>query len=409
MRVFALLLSLVLLTGPRGLAQSAVDSIPRLAPTVLLISIDGFRWDYLDTHASSCPTLNELANEGVQAKGLVPVFPSLTFPNHYSIVTGLYPGNHGIVANYIYDRARNDTFTISNKRKVGDGRWWGGEPIWVTAHKAGLRSASMFWPGSEAPIQGVRPNHWLSYDDKMPHQARVDTLLQWLDHPQGKRPQMLTLYFSAVDHAGHEADPNSAEVAQAIDSVDNAIDYLTSQLRQRGLLDQINIIIVSDHGMATNDSNRVARTNDLIPQDWLQGGFPHTAGSLYLKPGMAEAAYEQLRRTGGSALRAYRKAETPKQWHYRTHPNIGDIVVVANEGGTILRPNAKFKAGGSHGYDPALQSMHGILIARGPAFAQDATIGRVQNIHLYSLMCKLLGIAPAPNDGDWRKLKGLLR
>ncbi len=155
-----------------------------LKPTVILISLDGFRYDYLDKY--SPPTLNQLAKDGVRAKWMIPSFPTKTFPNHYTVATGLYPEHHGIIENNIWDFGV--TFGLGKREEVQNSRWWLGEPIWVTAEKQGLRAGAFFFPGTEAEIAGKRPTFWKQYDGKIPNNDRVDQILTWLDLPRGRTP-----------------------------------------------------------------------------------------------------------------------------------------------------------------------------------------------------------------------------
>jgi predicted AlkP superfamily pyrophosphatase or phosphodiesterase len=243
-------------------ARESTSRISDLQPTVILISIDGFRWDYLEK--AELPNFQRLIKTGVRARAMIPAFPTKTFPNHYTIVTGLYPEHHGIVANTMYDPEFDAKFSMSNRDAVKDGRWWGGEPLWVTAEKQGQISATLFWPGSEAEILGVRPTHWRVYDDDFPNAGRVDTVLAWLDLPAARRPTFLTLYFSDVDHAGHNNSLDSPEVKTAIQDVDALLGRLLAGLENRKIFARVNIIVVSDHGMAEAKSDQVIYLDDYL-------------------------------------------------------------------------------------------------------------------------------------------------
>ena len=240
--------------------QSPVNDLRR---TLILISIDGFRADYFEKYQH--PNLNALAVEGVRAKWMTPSYPSLTFPNHYTIATGLYPEDHGIVGNDIYDPEFKAAFSMNKREEVQDGRWWGGEPIWITAEKQGQRASATFFPGSEAEIEGKRPTFWKPFDNNVSDAERVDGLLSLIDLPAAQRPTFLTLYFSDIDHAGHESSPDSPEMAQAMTVVDSALDRLVRGLRSRNIYDQVNIIIVSDHGMAPVVPTDVVILDDYFP------------------------------------------------------------------------------------------------------------------------------------------------
>src|SRR5258705_5802373 len=231
-----------------------------LEATVILVSFDGFRWDY-PTKAPT-PNLRRLMARGVHAQNLIPSFPSKTFPNHYTIVTGLYPGHHGIVANNIFDPSTGRTFATNRRAEVQDPMWWGGEPIWTLVERAGKSSAPLFWPGSEAPILGVRPRFWKPYDETLPAASRVSQALAWLDLPAAERPVFLSLYFEDTDAAGHQNGPDSPEVRAAIARDDGDVGSLVEGLTRRGILDGANIVIVSDHGLAPVDEAPVLALDD---------------------------------------------------------------------------------------------------------------------------------------------------
>src|SRR3972149_11774242 len=216
--------------------------------TVILVSMAGFRPDYLDH--TSCPNLRELAMSGTRAEWLIPIFPTKTFPNHYAIATGLYAENNGVVGNTMYDPGFDAMFTMRMRNEVTNARWWGGEPIWVTAEKQGVISAPFFWPGSEAPIGGIRPSYYKAFDASMTEEQRVAQVLQWLDLPDQQRPRFITLYFDRLDNAGHDYGPVYADVDTAVGIIDHAIGQLIAGLTKRGLFEKVMLLVVSDHGMA---------------------------------------------------------------------------------------------------------------------------------------------------------------
>src|SRR5690606_9311631 len=376
---------------------------------VLLVSIDGFRADYLD--AGLVPNLSRIASEGVRAQWMNPSYPSLTFPNHYSIVTGLRPDRHGIVHNRMHDEALGD-FSLSNRQAVGDGRWWGGEPIWITAQKAGLRSATMFWPGSEAAIGGVRPTQWRPFDKKVGSDARVDQVLAWLDAPPSTRPAIITLYFDVVDTAGHGHGPDSPQARAALAEVDAALGRLRAGLVARGLLDGVDLVIVSDHGMATSPPGHVVALEDMVTVAEAKVVSAGQVVGIAPNPGF-EATVEAKLLGAHERYDCWRKDELPARWHYGTHPRIPPIVCQMHEGWDALPREYIVKrpdhARGSHGYDPDLPSMRALFVARGPAFRQGVEIPAFDNVDVYPLLARLLGIAPAPNDGDIEPLLPALR
>ncbi len=382
----------------------------RLEPTVLLISLDGFRWDYLEK--APTPNLDRLVSTGVKARALLPVFPTKTFPNHYSIATGLYPENHGLIANTIYDPVSDDTFALSIREAVSDGRWYGGEPLWVTAEKQGQVSATLFWVGSEAEIEGVRPSYWYEYDHDLPHADRVNQVLAWLDLPPDRRPTFITLYFPDTDDQGDDFGPDSPELATTIQKVDSTLGTLFQGLIEREIMEEINIIVVSDHGMAATDSTRVIFLDDYV--DLTQAGVIDWSPVLGLRPPeeVRENIYAALK-SAHPHLRVYRREEVPARLHYSTHHRIPPIIGIADEGWNITshafydRDPSHFN-GGAHGYDNNYPSMYGIFLARGPAFENGLEVEPFQNIHIYALITRVLKLTPAPNDGSLDSVKALL-
>jgi predicted AlkP superfamily pyrophosphatase or phosphodiesterase len=395
------------------LVSSAFAQPLAVRPTVVLVSFDGWRWDY---HTRvPVPHLQRLMARGVRAEALVPAFPSKTFPNHYTLVTGLYPGHHGIVANDIFDEAARRTFVRSRPEEVGDAMWWGGEPIWVAAERAGQRTAPFFWPGSEAPIGGVRPAHWQRYDRGVHASERVRRVLDLLDRPAHERPTFLTIYFEDVDAAGHEDGPDSQAVRDATIRTDSYLGQLTAGLEQRGLLERVNIIVISDHGMAATATERVVLVDDYISLDDVVIADINPTLGLFPRAGREEAVYRALRRAH-PRLAVYRRAETPRHWHFRDHPRIPPIVGVADVGWQVMRRRSLRDlaervirgAGGQHGYDPRHRSMHGIFVAAGPAFRQGATVPAFGTVDVYNVLARILGVPAAGNDGDPGVVRQLL-
>jgi predicted AlkP superfamily pyrophosphatase or phosphodiesterase len=356
--------------------------------------------------------LRALAARGVQAQGLIPSFPSKTFPNHYTVVTGLYPGHHGIVANTIYDPGADAWFRMSDVSAVTNGRWWGGEPLWVTAEKQGQHAATMFWPGSEAEIDGVRPSHTRKYDGRVSNRDRVRQVLEWLDLTGEQHPTFLTLYMSDVDGAGHRYGPDSPQVDSAIATVDSAIGLLVEGLRERGVLDRTDIIIVSDHGMAATSADRVVILDDYINPGTVTVIDWSPVLAIRPRPGFEDSVYRGLGRA--AHMRVWRKTELPERFHYLDSPRVAPIIGLADEGWSIATRKRATESpesfnGGNHGFDPALPSMHGIFIAAGPDFSQGTTTPPVANVHLYDLMAHVLGLTPAKNDGSLDSVRAVLK
>ncbi len=396
-----------------GMTQMGRPPARGVEPLLFLVSLDGFRPDYLEK--APAPHLQRLAAEGVRAEGLIPAFPTKTFPNHYTIVTGLYPGHHGIVANDIYDAPTGRSFAMSKPAEVRDAMWWGGEPIWVTAERAGRRAGTMFWPGSEAAIRGVRPSEWRPYRESLSGEARVDQALAWLDLPPARRPVLFTLYFEDTDTAGHASGPDSDAVRRAISRVDSYVGRLLGGLERRGLRERANVVVVSDHGMAAAIPGQVLRLNDYISLSDVNVADINPGLGLFPAPGKADAVYRALVKASPH-LRVYKRAESPASWHYRDHPRIPPIVGVVDEGWQIIRGTLVERAAlalkaprGVHGYDPSVRSMRGVLIASGPAFKRGVTVPPLENVHLYEVFSAVLGLTPAKNDGDSAVARTLLQ
>jgi len=411
-RKLCLLWLFLFVLGVSVLAQ--VKPIKDLKPTVILIALDGFRPDYLDKYQPK--TLNKLAENGVRAKWLIPSFPTKTFPNHYTIATGLYPEHHGIIENNIFDF--NTVFTLGKREEVQNSRWWLGEPIWVTAEKQGQRAGAFFFPGTEAEIMGVRPTFWKTYDGKIPNAERVDTILSWIDLPQKERPTFYTLYFSDTDDAGHGFGPDSEAVKNAVLKVDGELDRLYQNLKKRKISKKVNIIIVSDHGMAT-----VFQKNAVFLDDYFD--FKKTERILWtgeivqiFPVGGAETEIINNLQSKIEHAKCWRKSEIPARFHYNEGTRIAPIICSADEGWVLTnherfeetKKRADFlKPKGAHGYDNQLESMRATFIAHGAAFKKGKVVEPFENIHIYNLTAKILGLTPAKNDGNLETVKNVLR
>lgn len=376
--------------------------------TVLLVSIDGFRPDYLDRGLT--PNLSALAAGGVRA-AMRPSFPSLTFPNHYTLVTGLYPDHHGIVDNKMDDPTlAQPHFTYSDHEANTNRAWWDeATPLWVSVQRQGGHAATLFWPGSEADIQGVRPDHYLPYNKGMAESDRVGQVLAWLDLPPAERPVFLTLYFDRVDTAGHHQEQPGID--QALGQVDEAIGQLLAGLRQRGLDHQIDLIVVADHGMAPLPPGQVIYIDELVRSD--QAKLVTGGAMMGLAPASgAEAAVEQALLVQHPHMTCRKKQDMPQRLHYGSNPRIPPILCLAEPGWTITthdyadshKPDL-----GTHGYDNQAPEMAALFIANGPDFRQGVTHQTFDNVDVYPLMAKLLGVAPEPNDGKLSDVEDILR
>jgi predicted AlkP superfamily pyrophosphatase or phosphodiesterase len=387
--------------GPNAAAQQS-------KPYVILVSLDGFRYDYAQKYGAQ--NLHALAARGASApQGMIPSYPSVTFPNHYTIVTGLYPEHHGIVAMTFYDPVRKQHYSFRDPQTVTDGTWYSGVPLWSLAEKQGMRTACFFWPGSEAEIAGSRPTFYLRYDDSFPDEKRVDQVIDWLHLPDAQRPHFITLYFSNVDHAGHQFGPNTPETAEAVHHVDGMIGLLEAGIEKLPL--RIDLIVVSDHGMENEEGDWIDLDKFADLSD-----FETDGPLLYPKSeAAAQAAYEKLHGASDKFV-VYRRSQLPADLHYNVNPRAGDPIVVptgpysirahAPPGDAGARPPNK----GVHGYDPyKMKTMFAIFYAAGPDIRPGTVVAPFENVNIYPAIAKILGLQYGTIDGDPRVLQNILQ
>jgi predicted AlkP superfamily pyrophosphatase or phosphodiesterase len=388
--------------------HGANDAAAQAKPYVILISLDGFRYDYAQKYGAK--NLLALAARGASApQGMIPSYPSITFPNHYTIVTGLYPEHHGIVAMTFYDPARKEHYSFRDAQKATDGSWYGGVPLWSLAEKQGMRSACFFWPGSEAEIAGERPTYYLKYDDSFPDEKRVEQVAAWLQLPAAQRPHFITLYYANVDHAGHQFGPDAPETAAAVQHVDEMIGRVETEIEKLPL--RVDVIVVADHGMENSAGDWITLDKFADLSD-----FETDGPLLYPKSeAAAEAAYEKLR-GASDKFSVYRRSAFPKELHYDSNARTGDPIVVPNgpysirahtfPGDAGLRPPTK----GVHGFDPyKMKSMLAIFYAAGPDIKPGTTVAPFENVDIYPAIAKILGLTAAPGDGSLKTLQGILQ
>jgi TonB family protein len=395
-----------------------VDNPPNAATQqarhyVILVSLDGFRYDYPTKYGA--PHIQSMATAGATApEGMLPSYPSLTFPNHLTLATGLYPEHHGIVANSFNDPARTaaqgQAYVYTQPKTNSDGSWYGGTPLWVLAEQQGMRSACLFWPGSEAAIQGVRPSYYLHYDDHLDDRTRVDQVIAWLKLPPGQRPHFITLYYSNVDHAGHAYGPESDEVRAAVHHVDDMIGDLQTKLANLNL--PVDLIVVADHGMVTLKGDPI-NLGEFAHLD----GVP-TEGSLLYPATEAEAArlYAEFKAHPDPRFSVYRRADVPEHLHFSTNPREGDPVLVPNGPYTLTtrpaNPNNMGRGGathGGHGFDPStMPEMKAIFFAQGPDIKPNTQLPTFENINLYPFIARLLELRAPTVDGNPKVLEPAL-
>jgi alkaline phosphatase D len=375
---------------------------------VVLVSLDGFRWDYAKRDGAT--HLLALGKKGVWApEGMLPSYPSLTFPNHFTIVTGLYPEHHGLVANSFYDETKQARYGISDAKAVTDGSWYSGTPLWSLAESQGMRTACFFWPGSEAKIAGFQPTYYLKFDDKIDDTARIQQVLAWLRLPAADRPHFITLYYSEPDHEGHEFGPDAPETKAAVVKVDGLIGKLKTGLDATGL--PIDLVVVSDHGMVKVEGGWIT-----LDQFADLTGFDTVGTLLYGKTEEDRVrVYNRLKQASPQFV-AYRRKDVPAALNYSQNPREGDPVVIAT-GPYAIRAHGppegtpdKAPIPGMHGFDPRkMPPMKASFFAAGPDIVEGKTVAPFENVNLYPWLAHLLGLTPPKNDGSLDVLAGTLR
>lgn len=369
----------------------------------VIISLDGFRWDY--TQWYDTPFLDRMAQEGVEA-ALIPSYPSKTFPNHYTLATGLYPDHHGIIGNKFINRATGKKFSLSNREVKHDAHYYGGEPIWLTAQRQGLRTAVFYWPGSDVAVQGKYPDKYFNYDQepRLTFGQRIDGILKQLRRPEAKRPQLIMAYFEQPDHNGHVYGPQAKQTRIAVMEIDKLISNLYERIQKLPISDNVNFIVVSDHGMTLTMPEKHIDARQYLKKEWyydIEGDAP---ANVYAREGCADSICQALQ--GVDHIRVWHRTEVPYYLHYGTNENVGDVVIDTELGWLFSDKKAEY--GGTHGYDPSYNDMHALFRAVGPAF-KHISLPHFPNVDVYPLLCHLLGIEPAPNDGSLNIVKRMLR
>lgn len=381
----------------------------RNKPYLVLISIDGMRHDYIEKHGAT--HLAALAKSGVQARHITPSFPSYTFPNHYTVVTGLYPSHHGLVSNYFYDRNVGQRYSMRIRENVKDPRWYGGVPLWLLAEQQKMLTASFYWVGTEAPIGGLPSSYYYYYNEKIGIDDRIKAVADWLRLPEEKRPHFISFYFPEVDHAGHSYGPDAAETRAAVRFVDTSIYKLVQAVRQTGL--DVNFIVTSDHGMSA-----IARDQPLKVPVIDTSKFVMVAEDqllqIYARPGVSVDTLYQRLKSAASRYNVYRRSEVPARWRFGKEDDcfnrVGDLVVVP-EWPYAFSSRGRPLSPGAHGYDPyRVKEMRTIFIGWGPAFHSNKVVRPAQNIHIYPVAARILQLPYThPIDGDDRLAKKVLK
>ena len=372
----------------------------------VIISLDGLRWDYLDAY--DVPFLNQMAREGVKAV-MQPSFPSKTFPNHYTLATGLTPDHHGIIANTFWDREKGVEFSLSNKVKRADGKYYGGDPVWLTAKRQGVKTAAVFWVGSDVAVQGDHPTYWRDYQtQQLDFPGRVDEIIRLLSMPEKDRPHLVMAYFEEPDRSGHNYGPMNRMTRRAMEDLDLLLSKMWARIQLLPIADKVNLIITGDHGMTSVDPKRFVDIDDVLPKRWYDRFCNDYPTLIYASaPQYIDSIYDALQ--GVDHIRAWKKADVPAYLGYGTNKNMGDVVVLPDVGWLFADKPSK-KQRGSHGFDHMAADMQVGFRAIGPDFKVGYTKeDRFANVCIYPLLCYLLGVTPSPNDGSLDTVRDLLR
>ena len=372
----------------------------------VIISLDGLRWDYLDTY--DVPFMNQLAREGVKAV-MQPSFPSKTFPNHYTLATGLTPDHHGIITNTFWDRERGVEFSLGNKETRNKGYYYGGDPVWLTAKHQGVKTATVFWVGSDVAIQGEHPTYWRDYQtEQMDFPGRVDEIIRLLKLPEKDRPHLVMAYFEEPDRSGHNYGPMHRMTRRAVEDMDLLLSGLWARIQLLPFADKVNLIVTGDHGMASVDPKRFVDIDDVLPKHWYERFCNDYPTLIYASaPQYIDSICDALQ--GVDHIRAWKKADLPAYLGYGTNKNMGDVVVLPDVGWLFADKPSK-KQRGSHGFDHTAADMQVGFRAIGPDFKVGyEKADRFRNVCIYPLLCHLLGVNPSPNDGNLDEVRDMLR
>jgi predicted AlkP superfamily pyrophosphatase or phosphodiesterase len=377
-------------------------------PYVILISADGFRYDYAEKYNAT--NLLQLGSTGVKAESMIPSYPSVTYPNHYTVATGLYPSHHGIVYNQFYDRRRQKSYSISDRKTVEDGSWYGGTPLWVLAEQQGMLSAAYCYVGTEAAVQNTYSTYWYKYTNATTVERGIEAVMNWLRLPDEQRPHLITFYIGEVDHAGHVYGPDSKETKEAVLFVDRMIRAMTDSVSKVNL--PVNFVFLADHGMANVDTTTAINVAALIDTSRFIIKDGSTSMHLYAKfPSDIKSTYQLLKKKE-NGFTVYLREQIPSKWHYDItqdlYGRIGDIYIVPDYPKVFSFSNNHINPG-THGFDPELKQMHACFYAWGPQFQKGKQVASFENIHVYPMICKLLGLNYGAIDGKPEVLREILK
>ena len=375
-------------------------------PYLVIFSFDGFRADYPDSCIT--PYLDSLEKTGVRSEYLKPGFPSVTFPNHYAIATGLYPGNNGLVHNEFYDKKLDKVYAISDREAVEDSVFYKGIPLWNLLRQDSIKTATLFWVGSEAPVNGMRANYWFKYNSSLSFRSRMDTVMSLLNKPEEQRPHLIMAYFSEPDHTGHDAGPFAPETDAVVEALDSLIGYFYHRLSTLPLAKNVNVIILSDHGMAKVDTTNKIILDNYIKESWIKrckGG----STCYYIEPAESfeDSVYNCLKRA--NHLSVYRRENAPAEWHLNDTNRIDRFIVVAHNGYAMTMKNTQKVSLGNHGYDNKEPDMQAIFYASGPVFKVNYRQKSFDNVCVYELVANIFSIVPPKNDGRLDDVEDMLK
>lgn len=377
----------------------------RERPKLLLVSFDGFRWDYI--HRVPVPNFRSLIDDGVLVERVENAYITKTFPNHYSLVTGLYAETHGIVANEMYDPTLNRSFSMETD-SIYDSQWWEeAVPLWVSIQKAGGRSGAAMWPGSDVKIHGMFPNQYLQYNSSVSFESRVERIIEWFSAPKEEAVDFGVLYWEEPDESGHALGPLSTLMDKVIAGIDENLGFLINELKKAGLYEKVNLIVTSDHGMAQLSPNKIIELDEYVSRDLYTWVDKSPVVGILPKEGKLEEVYSKLVDANPNMM-VYKKEDVPEHFHYQHNVRIMPILIESKEGWTIMQNRSRRYMLGNHGYNNSLPSMQPVFVARGPAFRQNYVKDFMRSVDLYPLMCHILSIHPLPNNGSLLNVQDLL-
>lgn len=411
--MISLIISCVLLTSSITVATKSGSN-----NKLVLFLLDGVRWDYLDQEGIDLPGFKRIIREGVKADYMVPDMPTLSYPNYYSLMTGLHVESHGFAGNYMYDFEHDTYFNKGMNPEQIHSYWWDhAEPLWISVVKQGKRAYMYQWPGCEVDIRGYKPT-FCEVLNRVPTiknlQDSVDAGIKVLTEDKA---DLVGIYVELIDDYGHKYGPASRKMNDILVKVDKEINRMIETLEKKNILDSVNIMIFSDHGMTPISESRVVDISpyvDMNDIDIMLEQGPNCY--IWPKDGKLEKVFIELSSMKNPHVTTYKKKDIPDLWFYKSHPRISPILLVAENGWVIITPKkSEFLSysetgpmKGFHGYAKEEEDMRAIFTAAGPDFKRNYRIKPFLNIQLYQIMCRILNITPQPHNGTWSEVKDML-